>query len=133
SWKEARDPMGWLYGAAVLALQAGLTSAKSGNTILTGSCIASGAVSLLLLLSAMTNRGENPQWKPRRSLEFVVAVLITAILTAGYKAHSVALSGGRQVTESNNGENVPPDASKSATLKLSTIARSLGGSAALGL
>src|SRR5438067_1218466 len=39
----------------------------------------------------------------------------------------------RQVTESKNGENVPPDASKSATLKLSTIARSLGGSAALGL
>jgi hypothetical protein len=89
SWKQARDPMGWLYGAAILAMQAASQSAVSGNSLLTVSCFAAGAVCLLLLLSAMTNRGEDPTWKPPRSLEVVVGILILAILTAGYNAHSV--------------------------------------------
>ena len=94
SWKEALDPMAWLYGAAILSAQAGSTSAASGNSsILTALCVGAGIVSLLLLLSAMTYRGEDANWEPPRSLEVVAALLIAAILIAGYKAHGVALSG----------------------------------------
>ncbi len=94
SWKEALDPMAWLYGAAILSAQAGSTSAASGNSsTLTALCVGAGVVSLLLLLSAMTNRGENAQWEPPRSLVAVVALLIAAILIAGYEAHGVAVSG----------------------------------------
>ena len=97
SWKEARDPMAWLYGAAILSVQAGSTSASIGSSsILTISSFAAGVGCLLLLLSAMTNRGEDAKWKPPLSLELVVIVLIIAILTAGYKAHALAASGGVQ-------------------------------------
>lgn len=93
-WNEALDPMAWLYGAAILSAQAGSTSAASGtSSMLTVLCFGAGVVSLLLLLSAMTNRGEDAQWKPPRSLVLVVALLIVAILIAGYKAHAVTASG----------------------------------------
>ena len=95
SWAQARDPMAWLYGAAILSVEAGSTSASAGNSSsLTILCFVAGVVCLLLLLSAMTNRGENERWKPPKSLELVAILLIIAILTAGYKAHALTAHGG---------------------------------------
>ena len=45
SWNEARDPMAWLYGAAILSAQAGSTSASiASSSILTISSFAAGEI-----------------------------------------------------------------------------------------
>jgi len=90
SWKEAFDPMGWLYGATILAIQSGTKAASTGNNPLKDCLYICAGVCLLLLLAAMTSRGENPEWKPRRSFQAMVIAFICAILAAGYFAHSTA-------------------------------------------
>jgi hypothetical protein len=93
-WGQAADPMGWLYGVAALSMQIGLTSLSSGNSILAWTCRGLGIASVGLLLAAMTNRGADAGWKPRRKFQGVVVALIIAILIIGYKAHCGALVGG---------------------------------------
>ncbi len=93
SWKEWIDPLGWLYGAAILAVQAGTSSLHGGgSSVLTFFCFGAGFASVLFLLAAMTNRGQHqpgqPDWEPPFSLTVTAALLVVAVLTAGYKAYA---------------------------------------------
>jgi hypothetical protein len=89
SWKEWIDPLGWLYGGAILAVQAGMTSLDSHSPFhVTFFCFAAGAMSLLFLLAAMTNRGQQAAWQPPFSLKLIAAFLVVVILYAGYKAQT---------------------------------------------
>jgi hypothetical protein len=97
SWKEALDPLGWLYGAAILSIQSGF-AADSGNGVLKSLCFASSAASLLLLLSAMTDRGADANWKPPTSLQRVSGALVVAVLLAGFYVHKDALEGRQTQT-----------------------------------
>lgn len=98
SWKGAFDIMGWLYGATVLSMQAGMASYELHKVILSIVCFSAGVICLLLLLSAMTDRSQNSEtkdseWKPPVSLHVVGIPLILAILFAGFEAHN-GVSGG---------------------------------------
>jgi hypothetical protein len=91
SWKEWIDPLGWLYGAAILAVQAGTSSLQLGRPfLLTLFCFGAGVVSLLFLFAAMTSRGQQPTWEPPFSLKVTAALLVVAVLAAGYGAHTAA-------------------------------------------
>jgi hypothetical protein len=87
SWKEAFDPIGWLYGATILAIQSGARASSSDNGPVRFGLYICAGVALILLLAAMTNRGEDPAWKPKPSFQMTTILLIFAILTAGYAAH----------------------------------------------
>ena len=64
-WSAAADPLGWLYGSVILAAQSALQSfSLRGNQALAWGCLCVGLFSLLLLVSAMTDRGEASGWKP---------------------------------------------------------------------
>jgi len=106
SWKEALDPLGWLYGASILAIQSGARASSSGNESLSLGLYLCAGVCLLLLLAAMTNRGDDPEWKPRPSFQVVVVAFIVAILTAGYAAHFSPLDGGAKAALANGGTKI---------------------------
>jgi hypothetical protein len=98
SWKEWMDPLGWLYGAIILAVQAGVRSYQFHESLaLTVACFAAGGISLFLLIAAMNERGAKPTWVPTTLLKVVAALLIVAILAAGYQVHVLAeLQGGKK-------------------------------------
>lgn len=97
SWGGWIDPMGWLYGAIILAGQAGWKNANAaphaGPFILTFCCYAAGGISLLLLLAGMVSRGQVAAWTPPRSLKIWAAFLVFAILVAGF--YVMLLNGGK--------------------------------------
>jgi hypothetical protein len=95
SWAECIDPLNWLYGSAILSVQAGITSGHAKSAmIIQVFCFAAAAASLMLVLAAMTNRGQKPAWKPSVLMHVVSGVLVIVTLAAGYKAHTLVLVGG---------------------------------------
>jgi hypothetical protein len=93
-WMSALDPIGWLYGAAVLAAQAGLRSWGTESNVLTAFCFAAAAICLLVLIAAMTERAGNPAWQPPRTLRWSSVVLVGVILIAGYSVADTVAAGG---------------------------------------
>lgn len=84
-WRQAYDPLGWLYGGAVLAAQAGTKGlGLPGSGILPWLCYFAAAVCLLLLIAAMTERGKSGTWGPPPLLTGVSVLLVAAILFASY-------------------------------------------------
>lgn len=84
-WKQAYDPLGWLYGGAVLAVQAGTKGlGLSDAGILPWFCYFAAVVCLLLLIAAMTERGKSGTWAPTPLLTGVSMALVAAILFASY-------------------------------------------------
>ena len=88
-WSGAADPLGWLYGSVILAAQSALQSfSLRGNQLLAWGCLCVGFFSLLLLVSAMTDRGETSAWKPPRGLQLFAIVLVGITLCLGLAVHT---------------------------------------------
>jgi hypothetical protein len=88
-WSGAADPLGWLYGSVILAAQSALQSfSLRGNQLLAWGCLCVGFLSLLLLVSAMTDRGEAPGWKPPWELHLAAIVFVGVTLYLGLSVHT---------------------------------------------
>jgi uncharacterized membrane protein len=87
--EEALDPMGWLYGGAILAMQTGIRTVN--HPYLKAAFFFEGAICLLLLVLAMMNRAENKSkgttYVPPLSTEWAAGVLVGAILYSGFRAY----------------------------------------------
>jgi hypothetical protein len=88
-WAAAADPLGWLYGALIIAVQSAVKSfsAPSRHEFLAWACIIGAILCLVLLLAAMTERGAVSEWKPPRRLHRYALALVGVILFFGYWAH----------------------------------------------
>jgi len=86
---EALDPLGWLYGGAVLAFETWMK--REGHGIFTWALFTEGVICLLLLMTAMMNKAEskrnNVEYKAPPSAEWAAGVLVTAILYTGFRAY----------------------------------------------
>lgn len=98
AWSQALDPFGWLYGAVILAFQSGFKTLSYGNNSLTlsVSCFLAGIVCSLLLMSAMTERGQSPNWHPPKSLQFFSILLVMVILYTGFQVQNLTIIGGEK-------------------------------------
>ena len=99
-WKAALDPIGWLYGGAVLAAQAGAKCVGTGSPILVSMCFGAAAVCLLILIAAMSERASDAAWQSPPSLRWSAVVLVVGILYAGY---TVAETTGQPEPPQNTG------------------------------
>jgi len=61
AWREAVDPLGWLYGALIVVIQAAARSfaAKPERTLLAWACMIGVGFCFMLLLAAMSARGQD--------------------------------------------------------------------------
>lgn len=88
--KPAIDSLGWLYGAIIVAVQTGIKGLPLQSA---GSmpywAFAGAVICLLVLLAAMGERGQNPQWEPPLTTQFVAAGMVLAILFMGYTTHAL--------------------------------------------
>lgn len=93
-WRHAVDSMGWLYGGAVLAMQSGFRGypLDKAGVLPAVSFVAAGAC-LLILLTAMNERGRNDEWVPGNLLKFSSGVMVGVILWSGYSIQKLASSG----------------------------------------
>ena len=91
-WAEAADPLGWLYGAIIIATQSAMKcfSASSEHETLGWGCIFGAVFCLLLLVAAMTDRGAVSAWRPTSLLRRSSLGLVFFILFEGYLAHTPA-------------------------------------------
>lgn len=101
-WREAADSMGWLYGGAILAVQAGFKVGESaifsqypGNMAVWVSFAAAGFCAILLT-SAMFARGDDPGWKPPPAMLILTCALMAIIVSAGYMIQESMLKNGVQ-------------------------------------
>ncbi|MGH8474840.1 MAG: hypothetical protein ACRER2_03570 [Methylococcales bacterium] len=93
-WWQAIDPLGWLYGAVIIACQSGLKGLEVGDAgLLPSVCFMVAAICFLLLISAMTERGQDSTWQAPRSLQILSAALVIAILCAGFQVQGLAITG----------------------------------------
>jgi hypothetical protein len=96
AWPQALDPLGWLYGAVIIAFQAGWKGVGiSGAGVLPYVCFAAAAICLLLLISAMTERGALATWEPPTRLKVCALLLVLGILYSGFSIHNLAVSGAK--------------------------------------
>jgi hypothetical protein len=90
-WSAAADPLGWLYGSVILAAQSALQSfSLRGNQLLAWGCLCVGLFSLLLLVSAMTDRGAESDWKPPLRLHLFAIAVVGVTLCLGLAVHTPA-------------------------------------------
>lgn len=89
-WVQAFDPLGWLYGGTIIAVQAGIkTLSLKEPGVLPAACFTVSAVCLLILMAAMTERGKNQGWLPPARLKTFSVLLVIVILCAGYQAQTM--------------------------------------------
>ncbi|MDE1167268.1 MAG: hypothetical protein PW845_18300 [Pseudomonas sp.] len=92
-WTQALDPLGWLYGGSIIAIQSGIKGLSLTDAgILPQSCFAVSVFCLLMLITAMTERGRTPTWAPPIRLKLFASALVVIILWAGYETQ-VLLEG----------------------------------------
>ncbi len=85
AWKEALDPFGWLYGGGILCVQLVIKALAKGGFPFTLAFLAvEGFVCTILLIAAMNERGQDPTWKPPKSLTAIAGALLIAILAQGF-------------------------------------------------
>ena len=89
-WWQAADPLGWLYGAVIIAVQSAMKCTAAKNNVLLWMCVFGGLACLLLLMAAMTDRGTKQAWKPPSSLQITAVLLVAAILYAGFQVRGQA-------------------------------------------
>jgi hypothetical protein len=83
-WGQAIDSFGWLYGGLAIALREGIRGWPDKTSgILPFMCFAGAAVCFFLLVTAMTERGKDANWKPPVTLKVSSGILVAAILVAG--------------------------------------------------
>lgn len=102
-WREAFDPVGWLYGALIIAIQASvrsLAASADGSSLKWWSMICAGFC-FMFLLAAMSERGRDAQWRPGPILKFFASLTVIAALSVGFLAQPISTSGtnSRPVTE----------------------------------
>jgi hypothetical protein len=89
SWSACVDPLGWLYGVAILGMQAGWKSYGARVSVdRTAFCFVVAGAALLQLFAAFVSLGEDPAWRPPTYLKVVAAFSVLLVLVAGYRAHS---------------------------------------------
>jgi cytochrome bd-type quinol oxidase subunit 2 len=118
-WREAADSMGWLYGGAILAVQAGIKAGASdiflqypGNVAVWVSFAAAGFCAILLT-SAMFARGDDPYWKPPSAMIVLTCALMTVIVCAGYIIQESVLKNGVQGVDGKEKQNPHAESSGS--------------------
>jgi len=93
AWREAFDPMGWLYGGAFLALRSGMTGKDSDAYAQLALSVwlgfASAGFCLVVLAAAMFNRGNSSTWKPPLSMHLLTSLVMWLILANGFEIHYV--------------------------------------------
>lgn len=106
SWQEAIDPLGWLYGALIIAIQASVRcfAAKSSSSFLGWWSMICAGICFMFLLAAMGERGRNPQWRPGNLLKIFSSLAVIAALAVGYFAQPTLAGGAskRVVKEAQN-------------------------------
>lgn len=88
AWREALDPMGWLYGAVVISIQSAVTlfNAAQYNPAVAANCMVMTTLCCLLLVAGMHQRGINRQWTPPRSMKLAAGLLALITLCLGFIA-----------------------------------------------
>ena len=88
AWREAVDPMGWLYGAVVIGIQSAvrILNGAADHPFIAMLCIAVTVFCCVLLISAMYLRGSNNGWKPQLLMKSVAATAAVFTLAIGYFA-----------------------------------------------
>jgi hypothetical protein len=88
-WREAFDPIGWLYGGAVLSMMIAVRSAAAVvPPILQGFAIGASAACMLLLITAFRTKAEKADWKPSNLMSWVSGILVAATLYTGFLVQS---------------------------------------------
>ena len=88
-WREAFDPIGWLYGGAVLSTMIAVRStAAVVPAILQFFAILTSAACLLLLITAFRTKAEKADWKPSSLMSWVSGILVAATLYTGFLVQS---------------------------------------------
>ncbi|MBP2841193.1 hypothetical protein [Pseudomonas sp. PNP] len=98
-WDEAVDSLGWLYGAAVLAFQAGFKGWGVDHLgYIPQGCIAIAVTCFLLLFAAMCAKAADSTWRPKRRMKIGATVITGLVLLAGYRTQVLmcCASGGVQ-------------------------------------
>ena len=95
-WKEALDPIGWLYGGAVPSTMIAVRSGRAGGGLpaLEGFAIFASAVCLLLLITVFRTKVENVTWRPVDvDVSTASGIPVAATLYTGFPVQSDSLSG----------------------------------------
>jgi len=88
-WREAFDPIGWLYGGAVLSTMIAVrSSAVVVPATLESFAILAAAACMLLLITAFRTKAERPDWKPSTLMSWVSGILVAATLYTGFLVQS---------------------------------------------
>jgi len=92
-WGEAADPLGWLYGAIIIAAQTAVRDFTLSNHrfVLGWGCVILGGSCLLLLVAAMTGRGATSSWRPPFPFHLLTVVFVGATLYIGFLSHMPSL------------------------------------------
>ncbi|MBS0417180.1 MAG: hypothetical protein JSR66_05675 [Proteobacteria bacterium] len=92
-WGEAADPLGWLYGATMIAAQNAVRdfTLSSHRLALGWGCVVVGIICLLLLVAAMTNRGATWTWRPKCIFQAFTIVFVGTTLYIGFLSHTPSL------------------------------------------
>lgn len=91
NWLQAFDPLGWLYGGTIIAVQAGIKAMSLPSPgMLPATCFVVSAVCLLILMAAMNERGKHHGWAPPNRLKSFSALLVIVTLYAGYQTQFIA-------------------------------------------
>lgn len=104
NWGHAIDPLGWLYGAAVVASTAGVKALSLHRSNLWIFCFFGAGICVLVLISALTERAEDAKWEPKPLLKWVSLVLVLAILAAGLQVNE---SIAQELTQHGNSPQKP--------------------------
>lgn len=86
AWREAFDPMGWLYGTLVIGIQTSvrLLNAPITRPVLAAICISLTAFCCVQLIAAMHLRGSKAGWAPQNHMKLIAGALAMAILLVGF-------------------------------------------------
>ena len=88
-WREAFDPIGWLYGGAVLSMMIAVRSAAAVvPATLQVFAIGASAACMLLLITAFRTKAEKADWKPSNLMSWVSGILVAATLYTGFLVQS---------------------------------------------
>ncbi|MES2126404.1 MAG: hypothetical protein V4463_03965 [Pseudomonadota bacterium] len=91
-WREALDPLGWLYVSLILALQ---TAERSWNlaplVLVARVSMACAMLILIILLNAMAKRSQPVRWRAPMTLIFISIMLAAVVLALGYWTQGVAM------------------------------------------
>ena len=111
-WKEALDPIGWLYGGAVLATMIAVrSSAPTVSAALQGFAIGSAAMCLLLLITAFRTKAEDPAWRPSTLMSTASGILVAGTLYTGFLVQTDLFQERRHEPRSTQ-EDVAPRTAK---------------------